>query len=382
MTHGVLVLLVGLITFGCDSGEQTATDDAAPGDADTIDAANTIDAADAAVCTPVMRAPTNAPLPVDLIVAVDNSQSMTHEASDLQAGLNTLASILVASGLDAHLIVISADSSDPQGVCIPAPLGSGSCPADENLPALRHVVRTVDSTNTLQRILEDHPDYAASLRPGAVRSILAVSDNNSSLSSAAFSTMLVAADQSFTDFRFNAVVSPYDLLAQDCSICGVLSGCANCDPCCGADGLPGASCTSLVGSEGTTYKELVAATEGVEGNLCTQDIAPTLEEVANAMVADATPPCRYQIPTTPESLPSPRDQVNVDIIADGGSTLPIPFVAGGEDACGDSEGWYYDDSTAPGALMLCPSSCAALQSDETASPSFRVAAQRRCSVAA
>jgi hypothetical protein len=50
---------------------------------------------------------------------------------------------LRAKGYDLHLILIAAAS--PDGPCVPATLGSGSCPADENLPGYRHVVSSVAS---------------------------------------------------------------------------------------------------------------------------------------------------------------------------------------------------------------------------------------------
>ena len=82
-----------------------------------------------------------------------------------------------AKGFDLHLILIAAAS--PDGPCVPAPLGSGSCPADENLPGYRHVVSSVASRDALTHVINGYPQYSSSLRPGSRRVTLAVSDDDS-----------------------------------------------------------------------------------------------------------------------------------------------------------------------------------------------------------
>src|SRR5262245_47248791 len=84
----------------------------------------------------------------DLIVVVDTSGSMTEEVNELQGSINDFVSVMQASA-DVRVILIAADSSASLGVCVPAPLGSGSCPSDEALPGYRHVTHPVGSRDAL-----------------------------------------------------------------------------------------------------------------------------------------------------------------------------------------------------------------------------------------
>src|SRR5690606_1281947 len=131
-------------------------------------------------------------LPADLIIAVDNSDSMALEAAQVKAHMNTLVGAITASGIDAHVIVISKGSNNTifdqfdAGVCLPAPVGSGSCPGDENLPGYRHVFQEVDSHDALAQIIATYDDWKGSLRPNATKTFLVVSDDESAMSAQDF----------------------------------------------------------------------------------------------------------------------------------------------------------------------------------------------------
>jgi hypothetical protein len=198
-----------------------------------------------------------AAVPIDIIIAVDTSGDMEAEALDLVAGLNGYAALLASAGGDPHIVVIGSDLNgiDP---CVPAPLGSGACPGDELLPGYRHVSIAIASSNALAMILATHAQWAPSLRPGAVRVIIVVSSDESSLTAAAFQLQLLALDPTFQGYQFHAYVAH--------SFCP-LSG--------GAD-------------VGDVYLDLVAATGGVTGDLCSQTITPFLTESAMAAIALAS----------------------------------------------------------------------------------------------
>ncbi|MGH8310444.1 MAG: hypothetical protein ACRETX_11710, partial [Steroidobacteraceae bacterium] len=65
--------------------------------------------------------------------------------------LASFADAISSSGVDVHLVLIS----DPS-VCAPAPLGSGSCPADQSLPGYRHVALSIGSGDALAAIVASH----------------------------------------------------------------------------------------------------------------------------------------------------------------------------------------------------------------------------------
>lgn len=318
-------------------------------------------------CTETTSQAETTVLPADIIVVVDNSGSMTDEASSVQASMNDFANTIIGSEIDAHVIMISADSSDQQGVCVPAPLGSGACPADSNPPTFRHINTTVASSNSLQLVLDTYPQWMDALRPVATKTIAVISDDNSGLSASDFTSQLIALDPTFEGFKFDAIVAPYDLNGAVCFPCQISGNCTSCDQCCGVDSALGLLCTPLPADQGTVYQELVQSTGGVEGNLCIQDFLPTFQDMATAVIADSQVSCLYAIPDPGNGMEIDYTRVNVEYQLDPGATpVLIPNVPAGETACGPSGGWYYDDIIDPSQVLLCPDTCTTVQANPDA----------------
>jgi hypothetical protein len=272
--------------------------------------------------------------------------------------MNSFASIIAGSGIDYHVILISADSNNDEGICVPPPLGNGSCPNDENLPSYRHVNTAVASTNAFELILSTYPQWSSSLRPNASRTITVITDDNSAMSASDFQSQLIALDPSFAGFVFHSIFAPYEVNPLVCMLCG--SGCTNCDPCCGLNA--GVFCTPLPADEGTVYRELVQSTGGVEGNLCTQDFLPAFQAMATAVVAASQVSCVYTIPDPPGGETIDFGRVNVEYTPTPGSTPEtIYFVPGGEVNCGPSGGWYYNDESNPTQILFCNATCTYVQ---------------------
>jgi hypothetical protein len=301
-------------------------------------------------CAGVSKTADGGVQPADIIIAVDTSGSMNEESGWVQQHLNGFATQISQSGIDVHVILI-ADAE----VCIPSPLGSGSCGGgDENLPNYRHVVQTVGSNNSLELILSTYPQYVSSLRPNATKTIAVVSDDDSAISASQFTTSLLALDPpTFVDFKFDAIVSFTEPLCFPFPSCPA-------DPCCLQNGL----CQPLAADEGKVYKDLVMQTQGVSGNLCLQDFQPVFDDMATAVVSGASISCDYEIPDPPEGETLDPGLVNVHHTP-GGSTdsNPILFVPGGLGDCGPQGGWYYDDPQNPTTIHMCPATCTALQGD-------------------
>lgn len=291
--------------------------------------------------------------PADIIIAVDTSGSMSEESAEVQANLNNFASIITSSGIDVHVVLI-ADNT----VCIPAPLGSGSCGgADEKLPSYRHVVQTVNSNDGLQVILNTYPQWKDSLRPGATKTIAIVSDDDSDLSANAFSTQLVALDPTFMGYKFDAIVSFTS--PDSCIFGGCFFNCGTCtNPCCDKSMF----CTPLSAAEGTVYKQLVMQTMGVSGDLCAQNFDPVFQDMATAVVQNAQLSCDYPIPPPPDGQTFDPTKVNVKYTPGGGGEVAILNVATPAD-CGMLGGWYYDNPAAPTTILMCPGTCDTLKAD-------------------
>lgn len=288
--------------------------------------------------------------PADIIIAVDTSGSMDEESAEVQANLNNFVAIITAANIDVHVVLI-ADSS----VCIAAPLGSGMCNgADENLPGYQHVNQGVASSNALQLILDTYPQWMGSLRPNASKTIAVVSDDDSDLSAAAFMSQLVTLDASFQGFKFDAIVSSQD--PDACMITCITTGVAG--VCC-----PG--CVALSAAEGTVYKQLVQQTSGVIGDLCEQDFDPVFNDMATAVVTNSGISCEYPIPPNPDGSAFDPTKVNVEYTSGGGNSQTIGNVPSAATCTSQVGGWYYDDPQNPTKITLCPSTCNAVQGDQS-----------------
>lgn len=300
--------------------------------------------------------------PADIIIAVDTSGSMDQEIAQVQENLNNFASIITGSGIDAHVVLI-ADAT----MCIPAPLGSGQCSgADEKLPTYRHVVQTVASTDGLQVILSTYPQWKDALRANATKTIAMVTDDNSAISAAEFTSQLLALDPpAFQGFKFHAIASLIDpdsvqFTCLNCAFQGMLS-CNNCaEKCC--DKMLG--CTPLPADKGQVYIELVQQTGGIIGDLCIQDFGPVFQDMATGVVQSAQLSCEYDIPPPPQGEALDPKKVNVNYTPSGQAEMPILFVSAPGD-CGVKGGWYYDDPNAPTKIVMCPTTCDTLKADTT-----------------
>jgi hypothetical protein len=104
--------------------------------------------------------------------------------------------------VDLHGVIIAGDQ-----IGVSAPMGSGQCPADSNLPQYRHVLTEVGSGEALSKIVSTYDRWSASLRPGATKTFIVVSDDpGSDMASSVFSLSLVALDPSLAGFVFYGIV--------------------------------------------------------------------------------------------------------------------------------------------------------------------------------
>jgi hypothetical protein len=270
-------------------------------------------------------------LPADIIVVVDNSGSMDLEEDWVQNNMNAMVTAITSTGIDAHVVMID------QNTCVPAPLGSGSCPNDENLPHYRHVFESIGSTNGLEKLLQTYPQWQPSLRANATKTIVIVTDDDSDLGAGAFTSQLVALDPTFMGFKFDGIVSFDDPILA----------CLNFGPCCG-----------ISAAEGSVYKDLVNQTGGVIGDLCQQNFGPVFTDIATAVVSGSQIDCVYDIPDPGNGQMIDPTKVNVEYKpSPSAPEEPIYNVPGGAADCGPAGGWYYDDPTNPTQILLCPASC-------------------------
>lgn len=282
----------------------------------------------------------------DIIWVIDNSESMEAEAAAVQANMNTFAQTLFDNGIDVHLVLISSGAcstpndidcgfsgfADGHGVCIAAPFGSGMCYEDSKPPNYLHVNKLVDSYNGLRDIINEYPNYQNMLRPNASKHFVIVTDDNSNLDAAMFSSMVTALDPVlFASWHFHGIFS--------------FTMCPDAD------------------NIGAVYQELVTQTNGVAGDLCTQMFAPVFEELATDVVLRANIACDWVIPPPPMGMTLDPSKVNVKFTQPNGTVVPLGKIPEGEE-CSGREGWYYDRQPpqTPTIVLACPASCDLFQS--------------------
>jgi hypothetical protein len=282
--------------------------------------------------------------PADIIVVVDNSGSMDAEAGFVQASMQPFSTQVFLAGIDAHVVLISADDTSDAGICLPTPLGSGMCPDDTNLPGYLHVVDSVGSNDGLQKIIQHHATWAPQMRATANKHIIVITDDDSDLSANDFNTMFLALDPTYAGYRAHAIASPEDPVIA----------CLGQTTCC-----PFGPLSAALSQE---YIDLAALTGGLFGNLCEQEFGPIFTAVAEQVIEGSALACEYTIPPVPQGETFDPAQVNVEFFDGGGvSLLDLGYVEGAAACAGVGNGWYYDDPAMPSTILLCPQTCDAVQ---------------------
>lgn len=308
--------------------------------------------------TKVTATDTTVMVPADIIIGVDTSSSMQAEAAFVQEELNRFSQQIIASGVDARVILIAkptdlpveADAGGMGGmpgggmggrqtysICIDAPLGSGNCPDDSNLPGYLHVNQYVASHDVLNQFINTFPQWRDQLRPNSLKAFLVISDDDATdqpnNSAAAFTNALQGLDADlFARWNMNAVYSF-------------------------------SMCPDLAAAIGDVFKDLVAQTGGVEGDLCAQDFQPVFDKLATQIVenAGAELVCEWEIPPAVDGQAFSTELVDVNRTSATGAPTLLTRVSTSADCM--SGGWYFDDNYNPTRIVACESTCAEMQDD-------------------
>jgi hypothetical protein len=306
-------------------------------------------------CAAISQTADNTRAPADIIFAVDNSGSMDEEIVFVREQLNAFSQQIIDSGVDVRIILITAPVVDPSvpvpppsifddddddqdnGICIAAPLGSGTCPADSSPPRYLHVPVEVKSHDALNLFVETYSQWQPQLRPEATKTFVVVTDDNAedepNHTAAGFTQSVASLDPvQFANWSFSGIYC--------------FSECPD------------------AAEIGTVYQDLVAQTGGVGGDLCLQDFAPVFDALARSVIGASVLDCEWALPPPPAGEKFDSERVNVEYTA-AGATQSV-FHVGAAQECGADGGWYYDDNAAPTRLLVCPSTCEAFKADISA----------------
>jgi hypothetical protein len=282
----------------------------------------------------------------DIIFAIDTSASMAAESWFVRENMNNFSSQIVASGVDVRVVVLAerpllpgcTGVMCPPGICIPDPLGSGLCPADDKPPNYIHPVSDVGSTDSLSVIVDHYPDYDATLRDNTNKYVVIVTDDNARAPNIADAGEFVSTFTALNPVKLAGVTVHAIYCFHDSGPCA---------------------------SKGQVYEDLVNLTGGIHGDLELQDFQPIFDAVAAEVIVAAGLPCDYSIPPPPDGETFNAGMVNV-VYTDGGGAAHDILNVDSAAACHPQDGgWYYDDNANPQAVHLCPASCDVVSVDGT-----------------
>lgn len=272
--------------------------------------------------------------PVDIVWVIDNSGSMSEEASLVQSNINDFAAAISGAGLDVHVVLITA----PGFVNVPPPLGTDPS-------QFLRVEEDVQSSNSFEKLLSTYPRYADFLRVNANLHFIVVTDDESAMSANDFHTAMLG--NLGKSFRLHAIASPP---GSTHSMFGgfVLDGCA------GPHGE--------AADNGDTYWEEASRTGGLQLSICAEDWSRLFDDLTTRIAIPEMLPCAYDIPEAPPGETFDPGRVNVEYTPGGGGAPELIPNVRTIDGC-SGEGWYYDDPDDPTSVQLCPFTCRRLEED-------------------
>jgi hypothetical protein len=337
--------------------------------------------ADAACVDAVAEAQVGVPGPADIIIAIDTSGSMQGEIDAVEANISrNFADIIGASGIDFRVILVA---DYPPGrkltMCVSEPLSTDDC-ADPlptapgtRFPTFFHYDTLVDSHDAFEVLLDtfNRPDphghmpagWGAVLRRNAAKTFLLISDDRPDDPQELFDAQLLALapDQFGTAEARNYVWH---------SIIGMEANDPPTAPWLPTDPIRTNRCSPGSQSSATEYQELSILTGGLRFPLCDNDrFDIVFQAIAQGVIDQVILPCSLSVPAPPGGrVLDLRGVALVHRPGDGGGPVSLPRVNAAAQ-CGNGAGFYVENDV----VSLCPTSCSAVQADESGSLTLHVA---------
>lgn len=336
------------VIAACSSTSQRSGFESAPADgSDGGSLAPPIQNADAGngpSCATAQAAAIKAPL--DIIVVVDQSGSMSEELTSVKQDINQLSSILATTAIDYRLVMIGTVGTGTYEVCVPPPLGGPGCASNGTI--FRAVDEHIESNDALKLVIKTltNPtattEWASFLRPNALKVFIPVTDDDSKgsqgLTAAEFDAQLIGTTLFGTDAKRNYTFYPII----------------------GAAAFPSeAKCGTSPVNTGPTYIQLAKMTNGKWFPICGAAFASAFAEMGKTLAAGLS--CELSIPAPKEGDTLDPDRVNVKLTSPDGKTVTdvLQDKSAGCDA--GANGWQYSaDGT---KVLLCGDACEAVRAD-------------------
>ena len=353
--------------------------DAGPGEGCDEGGANGPDSACSAACAynpqpcgELTFAASTITVPIDIILAIDNSGSMTDEILAVQDKINaSFAAQFEALGLDYRVILVARHGSAlaGQSVCIEAPLSGipqGGCAAPPLQPVFNpgkfyHYSIEIGSFDVLSKLIAS---YAANdmynliaggwktlLRVDARKSFVIITDDNSSTPAAVFESQLQAMDPA--QFGAGPDTRTYDVH----TILGVAAQGAEGTPYGPQEPVQASKCPSAV-NPGAVHQALSIATGGLRFPVCEIPAYGFMfEAIADAVTQQVPIVCSFPLPPPPPGQVRSLADTVFEYQPGVGMPVALGLVAGPDDCA--ANGFYAEADQ----LVLCPETCEGVQGD-------------------
>ena len=129
----------------------------------------------------------NKNLPVDFIMIVDNSGSMSDTAEQVRKNLHKLGQRLNAKGIDYRFVMIAERGTTDTAVCIKPPLGGSNC---GNTSKFKHINQRIESRDAFGLTVTNYSKYKNFIRKNSLLQIIVVTDDDSDMSWSRFKSKM------------------------------------------------------------------------------------------------------------------------------------------------------------------------------------------------
>ena len=304
--------------------------------------------------------------PVDIIIVIDDSGSMSEEMANVQKNINqSFAQIIGASGLDYHVILLTAFGNYDLEICVPKPLGGNLCNGTEDAPIntsnFYFYNADVDSNNSLRVILDTYnkPDFyklspngwSEWLRPDAAKVFLEVTDDESDINAYEFEqglfklTPKMFGDAANRNYIFHSIIAIEEKAGM-----GSQAYLPN---------EPKVTDICLTGwALSKVYQDLSKLTGGLRFPVCLTDYTDVFKEIAKGVIKGSQLSCQFAVPNPPVGETLDQSTIIIDYTPGGtGAVQTFKQVASAAD-CGPNSFYVLNSQ-----INLCPDVCNTLKND-------------------
>lgn len=292
--------------------------------------------------------------PVDIIMAVDQSGSMSDDITNVKANILQLSNFLQTTGLDYRVVMIATPGTGSYDVCVPEPLAGPGCTSKGN--QFLSVPRNVQSNDALSIILQTLDQasgpyaWGTFLRKEAIKAFIPVTDDDSYVTGTQFDQQLLAKPGGYFGTAQSRRYVFYPITGSQ-------------------DHPSQAECGANAVNNGSQYLQLATLTKGKWYSICNPSFGPVFQEIGKGVAAVVA--CELPVPKPTDGSTIDHSRVNVDITTSKGDAIKV-LQDKSKPCANGADGWQYDATKT--RIILCGPTCDKVRND----PGSKVSVQFGC----